>query len=103
MIIDITNSNLINIKAGDMIYSIGKDEVHTVVEIERIKGINQKNCLHIFTDVVGLSYIGGWLETIDTRTYNIFREITLDSKTLEFQQTLNKTILRFHNNKLKRN
>ena len=78
MIIDITNSNLINIKAGDIIYSIGKDEVHTVVEIERIKDIYEKNCVHIFTDVVGLSYIGGWLETIDMGTYKIFREITID-------------------------
>lgn len=78
MVIDITNSNLINIKAGDIIYSIGKDEVHTVVEIERIKDIYEKNCVHIFTDVVGLSYIGGWLETIDMGTYKIFREITID-------------------------
>ena len=77
MIIDITNSNLINIKEGDMIYSIGKDEVHTVVEIERIN-INQKNCVHIFTDVEGLSYIGGWFETIDIGTYKIFREITIE-------------------------
>ena len=75
MIIDITNTNLINIKAGDILYSIGKDEVHTVVEIERIKDIN---CVHIFTDSIGLSYIGGWFETIDTGTYKIFREITLD-------------------------
>lgn len=78
MIIDITTTNLINIKAGDMIYSMGKDEVHTVVEIERIKGISQKNCVHIFTDVVGLSYIGGWFETIDIGTYKIFREITIE-------------------------
>ena len=78
MIIDITNSNLINIKAGDIIYSIGKDEVHTVVEIERIKGINQKNCVHIFTDVEGLSYIGGRFESIDMGTYKIFREIIFE-------------------------
>ena len=78
MIIDITKSNLINIKAGDIIYSIGKDEVHTVVEIERIKDIYEKNCVHIFTDVVGLSYIGGWFETIDIGTYKIFREITIE-------------------------
>ena len=78
MIIDITNTNLINIKAGDMIYSVGKDEVHTVVEIERIKDINQKNCVHIFTDVEGLSYIGGWFETIDIGTYKIFREIPIE-------------------------
>lgn len=78
MIIDITNSNLINIKAGDIIYSIGKDEVHTVVEIERIKDIYEKNCVHIFTDVVGLSYIGGWFETIDIGTYKIFRETTIE-------------------------
>ena len=75
MIIDITNSNLINIKAGDILYSVGKDAVYTVVEIERIKDIN---CVHIFTDAVGVSYVGGCFETIDTRTYNIFREITLD-------------------------
>ena len=49
MIIDITSTNLINIKAGDMIYSVGKDEVHTVVEIERIKDINQKNYLKFVT------------------------------------------------------
>ena len=77
MIIDITSTNLINIKAGDMIYSVGKDEVHTVVEIERIN-INQKNCVHIFTDSIGLSYVGGWFETIDVGTYKIFREITID-------------------------
>ena len=77
MIIDITKSNLINIKAGDMIYSVGKDEVHTVVEIERIN-INQKNCVHIFTDSIGLSYVGGWFETIDVGTYKIFREVTID-------------------------
>lgn len=78
MIIDITNSNLINIKAGDIIYSIGKDEVHTVVEIERIKDIYEKNCVHIFTDVAGLRYIGGWFETIDMGTYKIFREIIFE-------------------------
>ena len=77
MIIDITKSNLINIKAGDMIYSIGKDEVHTITEVER-KDIYEKNCVHIFTDVGGLSYIGGWFETIDIGTYKIFREITID-------------------------
>ena len=42
MIIDITKSNLINIKAGDMIYSISKDEVHTVVGVEWIKDIYEK-------------------------------------------------------------
>ena len=78
MIIDITKSYLINIKAGDIIYSIGKDEVHTIVEVERIKDIYEKNCVHIFTDVVGLSYIGGWFETIDIGTYKIFREITIN-------------------------
>lgn len=78
MIIDITNSNLINIKEGDMIYAINKDEVHTVVEIERIKDIYEKNCVHIFTDVEGLSYIGGWFETIDVGTYKIFREISIN-------------------------
>ena len=78
MIIDITSTNLINIKAGDMIYSIGKDEVHPVVEIERIKDIYEKNCVHIFTDIEGLSYIGGWFEPIDVGTYKIFREITID-------------------------
>ena len=78
MTIDITNSNLINIKAGDMIYSIGKDELHIVVEVERIKDIYEKNCVHIFTDVEGLSYIGGWFETIDIGTYKIFREITIN-------------------------
>ena len=78
MIIDITSTNLINIKAGDMIYSVGKDEVHTVVEIERIKDIYEKNCVHIFTDVEGLSYIGGWFETIDMGTYKIFREIIFE-------------------------
>lgn len=77
MIIDITSTNLINIKAGDMIYSVGKDEVHPVVEIERIN-INQKNCVHIFTDSIGLSYVGGWFETIDVGTYKIFREVTID-------------------------
>ena len=77
MIIDITSTNLINIKAGDMIYSVGKDEVHTVVEIERIN-INQKNCVHIFTDSIGLSYVGGWFETIDIGTYKILREVTID-------------------------
>ena len=78
MIIDITNSNLINIKEGDMIYAINKDEVYIVVEIERIKGINQNNCVHIFTDIKGLSYIGGWFETIDIGTYKILREVTLN-------------------------
>ena len=78
MIIDITSTNLINIKEGDMIYSIGKDEVHSVVEIERIKDINQKNCVHIFTDIEGLSYIGGYFEHIDVGTYKIFREITIE-------------------------
>ena len=75
MILDITNTNLINIKVGDMIYFIDKDEVHTIVGVERIKDIYEKNCVHIFTDVEGLSYIGGWFETIDTGTYKIFREI----------------------------
>ena len=78
MIIDITNSNLINIKEGDIIYSIGKDEVHTVVEIKSVKDIYEKNCVHIFTDVVGLSYIGGWFEPIDMGTYKIFREIIFE-------------------------
>lgn len=78
MIIDITNSNLINIKEGDMIYAINKDEVHIVVEIERIKDINQKNCVHIFTDIEGLSYIGGYFEPIDAGTYKIFREISIN-------------------------
>ena len=78
MIIDITNSNLINIKAGDIIYSIGKDEVHSVVEVERIKDIYEKNCVHIFTDIEGLSYIGGCFEQIDTRTYKVFREIIFE-------------------------
>ena len=48
-----------------------------MVEIEKIKDIYKKNCVHIFTDV-GLSYIGGWLETIDMGTYKIFREITIE-------------------------
>ena len=61
-----------------MIYSIGKDEVHTVVEIERIKDIYEKNCVHIFTDSIGLSYVGGWFETIDIGTYKIFREIIFE-------------------------
>ena len=78
MILDITNSNLINIKVGDMIYFIDKDEVHTIVGVERIKDIYEKNCVHIFTDVAGLHYIGGWFETIDMGTYKIFREITID-------------------------
>ena len=78
MIIDITSTNLINIKAGDIIYSVGKDEVHTVVEVERTRDINQKTCVHIFTDIVGLSYIGGWFETFDIGTYKIFREITIE-------------------------
>ena len=78
MIIDITNSNLINIKAGDIIYSIGKDEVHTIVGVERIKDIYEKNCVHIFTNVEGLSYIGGWFETIDIGTHKIFREIIFE-------------------------
>lgn len=78
MIIDITSTNLINIKAGDMIYFLGKDEVHTIVEVERIKDIYEKNCVHIFTDVEGLSYIGGWFEPIDVGTYKIFREVTID-------------------------
>ena len=78
MIIDITNSNLINIKAGDIIYSIGKDEVHSVVEVERIKDIYEKNCVHIFTDIEGLSYIGGCFEQIDVGTYKVFREITIE-------------------------
>ena len=77
MIIDITNTNLINIKAGDMIYLIGKDEVHTVVEIKSVKDMFKGNCVHIFTNTE-LTYLGGCFEHIDIRTYKIFREITID-------------------------
>lgn len=77
MIIDITNSNLINIKEGDMIYLIGKDEVHTVVEIKSVKDMFKGNCVHIFTNTE-LTYLGGCFEHIDIGAYKIFREITLD-------------------------
>ena len=77
MIIDITNTNLINIKDGDMIYSIGKDEVSLVLEIKSVKDMFKGNCVHIFTNTE-LIYLGGCFEHIDIRTYKIFREITID-------------------------
>ena len=33
MIIDITQTNLINVQEGDMIYSVGKDKISIVTEI----------------------------------------------------------------------
>ena len=77
MIIDITNSNLINIKEGDMIYSIDKDEVSLVLEIKSVKDMFKGNCVHIFTNTE-LIYLGGCFETIDIGTYKIFREITIE-------------------------
>ena len=77
MIIDITSTNLINIKEGDMIYSISKDEVSLVLEIKSVKDMFKGNCVHIFTNTE-LIYIGGWFETIDIGTYKIFREITIE-------------------------
>ena len=77
MIIDITNTNLINIKAGDMIYSVGKDEVHTVVEIKSVKDMFKGNCVHIFTNTE-LTYLGGCFEHIDIGAYKIFREIIFE-------------------------
>ena len=77
MIIDITNSNLINIKEGDMIYSIDKDEVSLVLEIKSVKDMFKGNCVHIFTNTE-LIYLGGCFEHIDIRTYKVFREITID-------------------------
>lgn len=77
MIIDITSTNLINIKVGDMIYSIGKDEVHSVLEIKSVKDMFKGNCVHIFTNTE-LTYLGGRFEQIDIGTYKIFREITIE-------------------------
>ena len=77
MIIDITNSNLINIKEGDLIYSIDKDEVSLVLEIKSVKDMFKGNCVHIFTNTE-LIYLGGCFEHIDIRTYKIFREIILN-------------------------
>ena len=77
MIIDITQTNLINVQEGDMIYSVGKDKISIVTEIESINTLSSGKSVHIYTDTE-LSYIGGWFETIDTGTYKIFREITID-------------------------
>lgn len=77
MIIDITQTNLINVQEGDMIYSVGKDKISIVTEIESINTLSSGKSVHIYTDTE-LSYIGGYFEPIDAGTYKIFREISIN-------------------------
>ena len=73
MIIDITNSNLINIKEGDMIYSRSKDEVSLVLEIKSVKDMSKGDCVHIFTNTE-LTYLVGFLgNSFFYRTFRRFR------------------------------
>lgn len=77
MIIDITQTNLINVQEGDMIYSVGKDKISTVTEVKSVRDIFKGECVHIFTDTE-LSYLDNRFKQIDVGTYKIFREITLN-------------------------
>lgn len=77
MIIDITQTNLINVQEGDMIYSVGKDKISIVTEVKSIRDMFKGECVHIFTDT-DLSYIDNRFKQIDAGTYKIFREIILN-------------------------
>lgn len=77
MIIDITQTNLINVQEGDMIYSVGKDKISIVTEIKSIRDMFKGECVHIFTDTE-LSYLDNRFKQIEVGTYKIFREITIN-------------------------
>lgn len=77
MVIDITQTNLINVQEGDMIYSVGKDKISIVTEVKSVRDMFKGECVHIFTDTE-LSYLDNRFKQIDAGTYKIFREITIN-------------------------
>lgn len=72
MIIDITNSNLINLQEGDIIYSIGDNIQYKIIEIN----YRFDNIILRFSE--DNSYEDLAHNTLDERDYKIFREITIE-------------------------